>query len=214
MKILIFGGNSDIAKAVKGATLISRDLCSVLEEGRIDKFISKFKPDVVVNCAGISHVGLVKNQSSPLWLRQIMVNLVGSYFIAKACAKQGIPVILIASVAGKYGKAEHSAYCASKCGIISLVQSLAMEGHKAYCISPGRVDTRMRERDYPGEDKRTRLTTKQVADVILDCVKGKYKSGDNIIIRKIGYKTFKKIDRGFPWKKYLNVQPYGTPKII
>ena len=105
-------------------------------------------------------------------------------------------------------------YCASKGGTISLVQSLAFEGYDAYSISPGRVDTKMREMDYPGEDPRTRLTTHATASVIFDCINGRYEPGDNIIYRKRGFRTLRRIDKGQPWKKYLNVQPYGTPKEI
>ena len=123
-------------------------------------------------------------------------------------------MIFIASVAGLYGKAEHSGYSASKAGVISLVQSLGMEGHLAYSISPGRVDTKMREKDFPGEDKRTRLTTKQVAQVVKSCIDGKYQPGENIIIRKRGFRTLKRIDKGQPWREYLNVKPLGAKKEI
>jgi NAD(P)-dependent dehydrogenase (short-subunit alcohol dehydrogenase family) len=184
-------------------------------EDIINYDLREYKPDVVVNCAGVSYVGTVKEQESFLWLKQIMVNLVGSYHVAKACVDNNVPkLILIGSVAGKYGKAEHSAYSASKSGVISLVQSLGMEGYEAYCISPGRVNTKMRKKDYPGEDKRTRLTTKNIADVVFDCINGRYESGDNIIVRKRGFRRLRRIDRGQPWKTYLNVQPLGTPKTI
>ena len=123
-------------------------------------------------------------------------------------------MIFIASVAGMYGKPEHSGYSASKSGVISFVQSLGFEGYDAYSISPGRVDTKMRENDFPGEDKRTRLSTLQVAEIVKECIDGKYKPGDNVIIRKRGFRKLKRVDQGQPWKKYLNVQPLGTPKII
>ena len=38
--------------------------------------------------------------------------------------------------------------------------------------------------------------------------------GDNVIIRKRGFRKLKRTDRGQPWKQYLNVQPLGTPKDI
>ena len=149
------------------------------------------------------------------FLQEIDVNLIGSYRIARECAQLGInTMIFIASVAGKYGKPEHSGYSASKGATISLVQSLAFEGYDAYAISPGRVDTKMREMDYPGEDPRTRLTTHSTASVIFDCINGRYEPGDNIIYRKRGFRTLRRVDKGQPWKKYLNVQPYGTPKEI
>jgi NAD(P)-dependent dehydrogenase (short-subunit alcohol dehydrogenase family) len=144
------------------------------------------------------------------------VNLFGSYLIAREALSQNskVTMIFIASVAGMYGKAEHSGYSASKAAVISLVQSLGMEGHNAYSISPGRVETKMREKDFPGEDKRTRLTTLQVAEVVQDCVNGRYQPGDNVIVRKRGFRSLKRIDKGQPWKVYLNVQPIGTPKTI
>ena len=217
--ILIFGGESDIALAVKAAEpstiLIPYSDCDVRISCQISNCLKKHKPKAVVNCAGESNVQLVKNSDIEKWEEEIEVNLTGSYKIARECANLDIDtMVFMASVAGKYGKPEHSGYSVSKCGVISLVQSLGLEGYDAYSISPGRVDTKMRENDYPGEDKRTRLTTGSVASVILDCINGRYNSGDNVIIRKRGFRQLRRIDKGAPWKKYLNVQPYGTPKEI
>ena len=217
--ILIFGGESDIASAVKAkepsTILIPYSDCDVRSSQQISDCLKQYEPKVVVNCAGVSNVQLVKNSEIEKWEEEIAVNLTGSYRIARECTNLGInTMIFIASVAGKYGKSEHSGYSASKCGVISLVQSLGMEGYDAYSISPGRVDTKMREMDYPGEDKRTRLETKSVASVIFGCIDGKYQSGDNVIIRKRGFRKLSRVDKGAPWKEYLNVQPYGTPKEI
>jgi NAD(P)-dependent dehydrogenase (short-subunit alcohol dehydrogenase family) len=177
--------------------------------------LQKYNPDIVVNCAGISNVQVVKQSSIEKWKEEIDVNLFGSYLIARESIIMGIDtMIFIASVAGMYGKPEHSGYSASKSGVISFVQSLGFEGYKAYSISPGRVDTKMRERDYPGEDVRTRLSTLQVAEIVKECIDGRYMPGDNIIIRKRGFRKLKRVDQGQPWKKYLNVQPLGTPKEI
>ena len=217
--VVVFGGESDIGGAVKAligdTVLVPMSECDIRREKQIETALLKYKPEAVVNCAGISNVQLVKNSDIPKWRDEIETNLVGSYLIAREAANLGIrTMVFLASVAGMYGKPEHSGYSASKCGIISLVRSLGLEGYDAYAISPGRVDTKMREHDYPGEDKRTRLSTLQVAEVVLDCIEGKYEPGDNIIVRKRGFRKLKRIDRGAPWKKYLNLQPYGTPKEI
>lgn len=217
--ILIFGGDSDIAHSFKKIhdNVVSTDIydCDVRIPELVEKEIKTIKPEVVINFAGISRVQLIKNSDIFRWRDEIYTNLLGSYYIAKYGIENNVQkFIFIASVAGMYGKSEHSGYSASKGGIISLVQSMAMEGYNAYSISPGRVNTKMREHDYPGEDIRTRLSTEQVVKIINNCIDGKYQSGSNIIIRKIGYKTYNKIDFGQPWKKYLNVQPYGTPKTI
>jgi 3-oxoacyl-[acyl-carrier protein] reductase len=218
MKVLIFG-KSDIGEGIKqlypDTVNIPKEECDVRDALQVRNTLKKYKPDVIVNCAGISHVQVVKDSSIDYWKEEIDVNLVGSFIVARESINSGVKtMIFIASVAGMYGKPEHSGYSASKSGVISFVQSLGFEGYKAYSVSPGRVDTKMRENDYPGEDKRTRLSTLQVAEVVKECIDGKYEPGDNIIIRKKGFTKLKRVDKGQPWKKYLNVQPLGAPKLI
>ena len=218
MKVLIFG-KSDIGEGIRqlypDTINVPKEECDVRDYNQICATLEKYKPDVIVNCAGISHVQVVKDSNIKHWQEEIEVNLIGSYLIARASINWNVKtMIFIASVAGMYGKPEHSGYSASKSGVISFVQSLGLEGYKAYSVSPGRVDTKMREHDYPGEDKRTRLSTLQVAEVVKECIDGKYEPGDNIIIRKRGFTKLKRVDKGQPWKKYLNVQPLGAPKLI
>ena len=218
MKVLIFG-KSDIGEGIKQLYLdtvnIPKEECDVRDALQVRVTLEKYKPDVIVNCAGISHVQVVKDSNIDYWKEEIDVNLTGSFIVARESINSGVKtMIFIASVAGMYGKPEHSGYSASKSGVISFVQSLGFEGYDAYSISPGRVDTKMRENDFPGEDKRTRLSTLQVAEIVKECIDGKYKPGDNVIIRKRGFRKLKRVDQGQPWKKYLNVQPLGTPKTI
>lgn len=215
MTILCFGGGSDMAKALdaRGVVRLPKGACDVRDFAAVKRATKKYRPDVVINFAGVSKPATVQGSSLRAWQDEIATNLIGSYHVAKAAVTHGVKkIILIGSVAGLYGKANHSGYCASKTGVIRLVQSLGMEGHAAYAISPGRVDTKMRERDYPGEDRRTRLTTRQIVTVINRIIAGAYAPGDNVIIRKRGYTTFRRIDKGSPWKTYLNVQPSPAAK--
>ena len=219
MKILIFG-RSDIGEGIKqlypDTVNVPKEECDVRDALQVRNTLKKYKPDVIVNCAGISHVQVVKDSNIDHWKEEIDVNLVGSFIVARESVSLNLfrPMIFIASVAGMYGKPEHSGYSASKSGVISFVQSLGLEGYNAYSISPGRVDTKMREHDYPGEDKRTRLSTLQVGEIVRECIDGKYEPGDNIVIRKKSFTKLKRVDKGQPWKKYLNVQPLGAPKLI
>lgn len=210
MKILIFGGDSDIAKEIqrveKNAILIPRKVCDIRKPDAVAKILNTYKPEIVINCAGIFKSANMKEESSTDLSDQIMINLIGSFFVALAAVKQHIKtIILLGSAAGLYGKANVSAYSASKAGVISLVQSLGMEGINAYCISPGGVDTKMREAIYPNEDTKTRLSTQDVVKVVFDCINKKYKPGDNIVIRKQNLKKIIKIDKGQPWKAYLHI---------
>lgn len=206
MNLLIGGG--DIATRgiipIVGGTVPEN--CDVTSYPSVLKTIRAAMPEVVINCAGVSHVSTVAESDPILWAQEQSVNLLGSYHVAKASIACGVDtMIFIASVSGKYGKPNHAGYCASKAGVISLVQSLGMEGHNAFAISPGRVDTKLREKDYPGEDPRTRLDPLQVGVLVKDILEGKYKPGENIVLRKIGYDTFTRVDRGAPWRSYLRV---------
>lgn len=213
-------GNSDIGLAVvdtlPGSQIISRDVCDVRDVDCLAGIFERTSPSVVVNCAGTSSLETILQSTPEKWADEIAVNLFGSYAIAKAAAIT-VPkatLVFISSVAGLYGKPGHSGYSAAKAGVRSLVQSLSMEGFNAFAVSPGRVDTKMRDKDYPGENPNTRLTTKQVAEVVRQCVDGKYDPGDNVVIRKKGTKTLVKVDSGKPWKDYLNVKPLGSLKRI
>ncbi len=205
--ILIFGGG-DIAEKGIIPTVGGRVTpANVPDLHEVRAAIKIYEPDVVINCAGVSHVSIVADSDPDRWEDELAVNLLGSYYVAKAAVDAGVgTLIFIASVAGLYGKPNHSGYSASKAGVISLVQSLGMEGHNAYAISPGRVDTRMRERDFPGENPRTRLTPTQVGEVVADILAGKYEPGDNIVIRKEGLETVHLgADKGEPWRTVLRV---------
>ena len=93
-KILIFGGESDIASSVikKGYNTIFCPVkeCDITVQRDITKALKKYKPSIVVNCAGISNVQLVKNSDVKKWKQEIDVNLTGSYLIARECASLNV----------------------------------------------------------------------------------------------------------------------------
>lgn len=221
MKILVFGGGSDIGETLKElitegeVVYLSKRQVDVRKKLAVQRAIFKHRPDAIVNCAGVSYTRSVPKSTPADWEEEINVNLLGSYYIAHYGMRAGVPCyVFLVSVAGLYGKPNHSGYSASKAGVRSLVQSMAMEGVRAYAISPGRVNTKMREKDYPGEDIRTRLDPREVGDAIKSCIEGKapYLPGDNVIIRRIGYETQPLIfDAGEPWKTDLKV---GQPPMI
>lgn len=213
--IAIFGGGAiaeqGLVPAVGGIT-VDADEADVTDLDAVRRVLETYMPSIVINCAGVSHVATVEDSDPGLWAQEIAVNLLGSYHVARAAVEMGVrTMIFVASVAGMYGKPNHSGYSASKGGVISLVQSLGMEGQDAYAISPGRVDTPMREHDFPGEDPRTRLQPVQVGQVVAQILNGEFEPGDNIVIRKIGYDTHQRVDKGEPWKSYLCV---GQPAVF
>lgn len=117
--------------------------------------------DVLYNNAGIGYsatqrmgVGMddVVSTTEDDWRRVIDINLGGVFL----CCKYGIPllvergggsVINTASIAALRGSRNAHAYAASKGGIVSLTQALAVtygrQGVRANAIAPGIIDTEM-----------------------------------------------------------------------
>jgi NAD(P)-dependent dehydrogenase (short-subunit alcohol dehydrogenase family) len=96
--------------------------------------------------------------------RVIEINLVGAFLCARAAgrlfAEQGHGTILAtASQAGRRGYAGLGAYCASKFGVVGLVESLAKElgphGVRVCSVAPGMIDTAMFGQVVAGRMERT-----------------------------------------------------------
>ncbi len=107
--------------------------------------------DILVNNAGISGPTLpLVDYDLEIWRRVVEINLVGSFHCSRAVVPgmqtQGYGrIVNMASLAGKEGTPNASAYSASKAGIIALTKSLAKElagsGVLVNCIAPAAVDT-------------------------------------------------------------------------
>jgi 2-dehydro-3-deoxy-L-rhamnonate dehydrogenase (NAD+) len=89
--------------------------------------------DILVNSAGITGP-TVPVTEFPVdgWLKTIAVNLNGTFFTNKAVVPHMIAqdygrIVNIASIAGKEGNPNASAYSASKAGVIGFTKSLAKE---------------------------------------------------------------------------------------
>jgi 3-oxoacyl-[acyl-carrier protein] reductase len=107
--------------------------------------------DFVVNAAGILSEGTIINMPVSEFDRIISVNLRGSFLIAQGAAQMMAPtksgrIILISSELAYLGRAEFSAYCASKAGVVGMTRALARElapDVQVNSVAPGPVDTPM-----------------------------------------------------------------------
>ena len=109
--------------------------------------------DVLINCAGVLHQGKIVAASNRELHQVIDVNLWGVINSIKAFLpqmsnrKQGSHIINIASIAGLIGAPEMSLYNASKCAIVGLSESLAIElasdKIRVAAICPGSVNTNL-----------------------------------------------------------------------
>jgi 2-keto-3-deoxy-L-fuconate dehydrogenase len=120
---------------------------------------------ILVNNAGIGHVGNLRETAAADLDRLYSVNVRGAFNCCKAfvpamlAARRG-SVINIASIAGIVAVRDRLAYTVTKFGIVGLTKSLALdhshEGVRFNCICPGRVETpfvKSRLAEYPDPEK-------------------------------------------------------------
>jgi NAD(P)-dependent dehydrogenase (short-subunit alcohol dehydrogenase family) len=121
--------------------------------------------DVLVNNAGIAHIGNVLNTSPEDLDRIYQINVRGAYH----CLHFGIPVMLkngggsivnLASIASKVGIPDRFAYSMSKGAVFSMTLSVARDfvdkGIRCNCVCPARVHTPFVDgflaKNYPGQE--------------------------------------------------------------
>ena len=112
--------------------------------------------DLAVNCAGIIGAARVLGRNAPMdgafFAKVIGINLIGSFFVAKAAAdamqhnepkeegERGL-IVNTASVAAYEGQIGQAAYAASKGGVVSMTLPIARElarlGIRVMTIAPG-----------------------------------------------------------------------------
>jgi len=134
------------------ALALALDVCSdesvtASYEAIVDAF---GKVDVLINAAGSSTRKLMVDHPDELWHRMIDTNLNGPYRTIKRCLPGMIErrwgrIVNFASTAANVGYPMHSAYCASKAGLLGLTRCVALEGapHGVTCnaLNPGFVAT-------------------------------------------------------------------------
>ena len=123
------------------------------------------KLDILVNNAGIGHVGTILETSSEDLERLFAVNVRGMFDLTKAFIdrmiehKYGV-VINVASIGGVVAIRERLAYCTTKFAVVGFTKCLALDhalqGIRANCVCPGRVETEFVQKriaEYPDPEK-------------------------------------------------------------
>ncbi len=121
--------------------------------------------DILVNCAGIAHIGKLETTNESDFDRLFHVNVKGTYnaqyAVITQMKKQKHGVILnMASVASRVGVADRFAYSMTKGAVVGMTLSVAKDyvadGIRCNCISPARVHTPFVDgflkNNYPGRE--------------------------------------------------------------
>lgn len=132
---------------------------SVQIKSLLDEAVKRFGGlDVVVNSAGVRTNGSITEITEEQWDRTIDVNLKGVFVVSRLAIphmiKRGGGVILnIGARSGMVGQAGRAAYCASKGGMVTLTEAMAMDFAadriRVNCICPGPTRTPMVDTSTP-----------------------------------------------------------------
>jgi 2-keto-3-deoxy-L-fuconate dehydrogenase len=156
-KIASAGGTAQgLACDVSDSHSVRAAFGAVLERGPVH---------ILVNCAGIAHVGTAASTGEEDFDRIMRINVRGVYLCTRAVLdpmkKQGGGVILnMASIAGMAGLPDRFAYSTSKGAVLAMTYSVARDylGDRIRCnaISPARIHTPFVDgfvaKNYPGRE--------------------------------------------------------------
>jgi NAD(P)-dependent dehydrogenase (short-subunit alcohol dehydrogenase family) len=121
--------------------------------------------DVLVNNAGIGHVGSMLETTGEDLDRMYAVNVRGVFNVTKVFIHQMVErhqgnIINLSSIGGVVGVRDRLAYCATKFAVAGITKSMALDhasqGIRVNCLCPGRVETPFvsaRLKEYPDPEK-------------------------------------------------------------
>ncbi len=156
--------------------------CNVADQAQVrtvfEKVFQLGPVQVLVNSAGIAHIGNLESTSAEDFEKVFRVNVMGIYNSMRACIghfkeNQGGVILNLASVAALTGLKDRFAYSASKGAVVSMTLSVAKDylpfHIRCNCISPARVHTPFVDgflaRNYPGQEKEMFQKLSQVQPV-------------------------------------------------
>jgi len=167
---VVTGGAGGIGAAVVarlqagGATVVVWDLegdaripgVDVTDTASVDAALQRTltrhgRIDLLVNSAGWAGPTMALDEFDPaIWDKVLRVNLTGTFLVCRALvpglrARGTGRIVNIASLAGKEGTPNASAYSAAKAGVLALTKSLGKElartGVRVNAIAPAAIDT-------------------------------------------------------------------------
>ena len=145
--------------------------CDVSRQAAVDRAVQAVVErcgalDVLVNSAGIAHIGTVEQTSEEDFDRLYAVNVKGVYNCMRAAVpvmkqRGGGAILNIASVASTVGLPDRFAYSMTKGAVLTMTYSVARDyvadKIRCNCVAPGRVHTPFVDgylaQHYPGRER-------------------------------------------------------------
>ncbi len=191
-RAVITGGGSGIGAAIaklfaeNGASVVALDLnpqqasaaaekgvvsvrCDVSDAQSVESVFNEIASagavNILVNCAGVAHVGRLDDTAPEDMDRLYRINVRGTYLAMRAAmplmkAAGGGSIVNMASIAATAGLDDRFAYSMTKGAVRAMTFSVAkdyiQDGIRCNCISPARVHTGFVDgflaKNYPGQE--------------------------------------------------------------
>jgi 2-keto-3-deoxy-L-fuconate dehydrogenase len=161
------GVNATAAEIKKENGKAVPQVCDVTAQQQVKNIFNGIgRVDILVNSAGVSHIGNVETTSEEDFDRLYRVNIKGVYNCLQAAVslmkknKSGV-ILNLASIASTVGIVDRFAYSMTKGAVLAMTLSVARdylhEGIRCNCISPARVHTPFVDgflkKNYPGKEE-------------------------------------------------------------
>ena len=148
-----------------------QDVYAIIKDAK-----EKFKSiDILINCAGVFPVGLLRDSSVEDFERCFSINVHAPFVFSQAFSQDMVKnkwgrIVNIGSSSAYNGFKETSIYCASKHALLGLSRSLHNElkeyNIRTFCISPGSIKTPMGEK-VKDQDFDTFIDPKEIAEYVV-----------------------------------------------
>jgi 2-keto-3-deoxy-L-fuconate dehydrogenase len=164
-------GASSTVEEIKSSKGIAQfKKCNVASSADVNRVVGEIAAstssiDILINNAGIAHVGTVETTSDEDFERLFGVNVKGVFHVARAAIpymkEKGGSILNLASIASTIGLPDRFAYSMTKGAVVGMTLSLAKDYLKynirCNCISPARVHTPFVDgfiaKNYPGREE-------------------------------------------------------------
>jgi NAD(P)-dependent dehydrogenase (short-subunit alcohol dehydrogenase family) len=170
VRIIDLTRDDRVTREIGNSADVQLQQCDISDKAQVQNVFSQIsraeRISILVNCAGIAHVGNLESTTEMDFEKIYRVNVRGTYNCMQACignmkANGGGVILNMASVAASSGLADRFAYSMSKGAVVSMSYSVAKDylpyKIRCNCISPARVHTPFVDgflaKNYPGREK-------------------------------------------------------------
>lgn len=164
---------SEIKKEGGDAFFVESDVSKISDIERLaQETIKKYgEIDILANVAGISRAGKIVDVPVEDWDLIMNINLRGVFLCCKVIGKEMIRrkigrIINMSSIAGRNAERGNVPYCATKAGVISITEGLALEMAEykinVNAICPGATNTQLMQQVFVERGPVLGLTAKQL----------------------------------------------------